>query len=359
MATSEEKKQEMAARRKLVHELTHLGLSESSISRALGINIYLAKHAARDMADKPDPVLDNAAKDVAYSKAFSVYASLVVGGDQPTGGLRVALERYLDVPRIIAVADGIIAGINARDIFIDIPAFKPYRELFDSIWGRPKVRQYTGCTVLASLCGEVAARRIQSPTRSGLPGVLALLVASWTEVPMLPLTEFAVRHINDVLDATLTPDERTVIAKRFGLVDQQCYTLLEIGKFISRTPERARQLEERALRKLRRPAALSNYMKIFYWGIRRDYVTNLLTMAHSNPSAGVHGTSLWRYVQEPLRGKLEKTGIYFLEQLTTLSREYFEKVSSLTSDDIGEIEAVLFRLSGTWPDFKDDANLDD
>jgi RNA polymerase primary sigma factor len=56
-----------------------------------------------------------------------------------------------------------------------------------------------------------------------------------------------------VLDS-LTPRERRVLQLRFGLVDDHQCTLDEIGKRIGVTRERIRQIEAKALRKLRHPS---------------------------------------------------------------------------------------------------------
>jgi RNA polymerase primary sigma factor len=53
--------------------------------------------------------------------------------------------------------------------------------------------------------------------------------------------------------ATLTERERRVLAMRFGLEDGQTYTLEEVGRAFGVTRERVRQIEAKALRKLRHP----------------------------------------------------------------------------------------------------------
>ncbi len=53
----------------------------------------------------------------------------------------------------------------------------------------------------------------------------------------------------------LTLRERQVIELRFGLVDDHDHTLEEVGRRLNVTRERVRQIEERAIRKLRHPAA--------------------------------------------------------------------------------------------------------
>lgn len=57
----------------------------------------------------------------------------------------------------------------------------------------------------------------------------------------------------DVLD-TLTPREEKVLRLRFGLDDGRARTLEEVGKVFSVTRERIRQIEAKALRKLRHPS---------------------------------------------------------------------------------------------------------
>ena len=52
---------------------------------------------------------------------------------------------------------------------------------------------------------------------------------------------------------TLTPREEKVIRLRFGLEDGQAHTLEEVGKAFNVTRERIRQIEAKALRKIRHP----------------------------------------------------------------------------------------------------------
>jgi RNA polymerase primary sigma factor len=60
-------------------------------------------------------------------------------------------------------------------------------------------------------------------------------------------------QIEDVLD-TLTPREQRVLQLRFGLEDGRSRTLEEVGKEFNVTRERIRQIEAKALRKLRHPS---------------------------------------------------------------------------------------------------------
>ena len=60
-------------------------------------------------------------------------------------------------------------------------------------------------------------------------------------------------QLMDVLD-TLTPREKKVLELRFGLADGRTRTLEEVGKEFNVTRERIRQIEAKALRKLRHPS---------------------------------------------------------------------------------------------------------
>lgn len=53
---------------------------------------------------------------------------------------------------------------------------------------------------------------------------------------------------------TLTPREEKVLSLRFGLEDGNPKTLEEVGKEFNVTRERIRQIEAKALRKLRHPS---------------------------------------------------------------------------------------------------------
>ena len=64
--------------------------------------------------------------------------------------------------------------------------------------------------------------------------------------------------IDDVLK-TLTPREEAVIRLRFGLMDGRCHTLEEVGSEFNVTRERIRQIEAKALRKLRHPVRSNKF----------------------------------------------------------------------------------------------------
>ncbi len=67
---------------------------------------------------------------------------------------------------------------------------------------------------------------------------------------------------NEDIDAvlhTLSPREEAVIRLRFGLKDGRCHTLEEVGTEFNVTRERIRQIEAKALRKLRHPVRSNKF----------------------------------------------------------------------------------------------------
>ena len=70
--------------------------------------------------------------------------------------------------------------------------------------------------------------------------------------------------LSRLLESTLTERESNVLRLRFGLDDGRPRTLEEIGQGLHVTRERVRQIETRALQKLRSPAnaeVLKEYME--------------------------------------------------------------------------------------------------
>jgi RNA polymerase primary sigma factor len=67
-------------------------------------------------------------------------------------------------------------------------------------------------------------------------------------------TKIVLRAQVDGVLGTLTPRERRVVELRFGLDGDKLYTLSEIGAELGVTRERIRQIETKALRKLRHPS---------------------------------------------------------------------------------------------------------
>ena len=99
------------------------------------------------------------------------------------------------------------------------------------------------------------------------PGIrVDLQQIPWTAAHEKLLTAFAGDTLPDVcqlgntwipefaLLGTLTPREKKVLQLRFGLEDGRSRTLEEVGQVFGVTRERIRQIEAKALRKLRHPS---------------------------------------------------------------------------------------------------------
>ena len=68
--------------------------------------------------------------------------------------------------------------------------------------------------------------------------------------------------LKEILD-TLTEREADVLRMRFGMFDGRTHTLEEVGQIFGVTRERIRQIENKAIRKLRHPSRAKK-IKDFY-----------------------------------------------------------------------------------------------
>ena len=90
--------------------------------------------------------------------------------------------------------------------------------------------------------------------------------------------------IIDVLDS-LTERERRVLSLRFGLVDGYSRTLEEVGKQFKVTRERIRQIEAKALRKMRHPTRIRQ-LHGFFDAEQIDNAQNLMKVAATSGLPG-------------------------------------------------------------------------
>ncbi len=89
-------------------------------------------------------------------------------------------------------------------------------------------------------------------------------IESDSETPELDVAKTLLREDLEGVLATLSPRERDVLRLRYGLDDGRMKTLEEIGQIFDVTRERIRQIEAKALRKLRHPnrnGVLKEYIK--------------------------------------------------------------------------------------------------
>ncbi|MEO8499668.1 MAG: sigma-70 domain-containing protein, partial [Vicinamibacteria bacterium] len=83
--------------------------------------------------------------------------------------------------------------------------------------------------------------------------------------PVEAMIDVNLREQTEALLKTLTPREERVIKMRFGIGEGNEHTLEEVGQNFAVTRERIRQIEAKALRKLRHPSR-SRKLKAFLEG---------------------------------------------------------------------------------------------
>ncbi|MGB8701752.1 MAG: sigma-70 family RNA polymerase sigma factor, partial [Thermosynechococcaceae cyanobacterium] len=82
---------------------------------------------------------------------------------------------------------------------------------------------------------------------------LSELIEFEGQTPEEQATQTMLKEALDNVLAGLDSRERFIIEKRFGFGGGECQPLAEIGKLLNITRERVRQIEAKALRKLRKP----------------------------------------------------------------------------------------------------------
>jgi RNA polymerase primary sigma factor len=81
------------------------------------------------------------------------------------------------------------------------------------------------------------------------------------------------REVTTRILSTLSPREERVLRMRFGIGTQSDHTLEEVGQQFTVTRERIRQIEAKALRKLRHPSR-SKKLRSFLSGNAKSIIPN-------------------------------------------------------------------------------------
>ena len=185
---------------------------------------------------------------------FSTYA---------TWWIRQAITRSLaDQSRTIRIPVHMVEMINqqnriTRRLLSELDRDPTYEEIADEMGNTPeRVREIVQF-------GQIP---ISLQTPIGIEGdseLGELLEDKNAKTPADAASETMLKdELGDILDI-LTPRERRVIQLRFGLLDDHQRTLEEIGKRIGVTRERIRQVEARALRKLRHSTRVDKLRDFF------------------------------------------------------------------------------------------------
>lgn len=94
---------------------------------------------------------------------------------------------------------------------------------------------------------------LDAPTGDGEDGTLGLLLEDiQAPQPQEELVREELKNTMDSLLGMLTERQRQVLRLRFGMEDGTCYSLVEIGRFLGISKERARQLEHQAMDRLQK-----------------------------------------------------------------------------------------------------------
>jgi len=149
----------------------------------------------------------------------------------------------------------------------------------------------------------------------------------------LPLEESAVERIDYAVMqevvagalSTITPREEMVIKLRYGLEDGEEHTLEEVGQVFKVTRERIRQIEKKAIRKLRHPSR-SRKLKVF-WG---DMIP--INAKEKNPTPEVKAAS----DSDSLTEKGSKEQSYEQEERPDETAKLEEKTNPPVIPDTGE-----------------------
>jgi RNA polymerase primary sigma factor len=117
--------------------------------------------------------------------------------------------------------------------------------------------QMTGSRVQAVLKMAQQPISLQTPVGDGDEASFGDFIEDKTAESPLDLTSFNLLKdkLGDVL-CSLTERERQVLKLRFGIGDGNARTLEEVGQQFNLTRERIRQIEAKALRKMRHPTRL-------------------------------------------------------------------------------------------------------
>ncbi len=133
----------------------------------------------------------------------------------------------------------------------DLQKLPELRKLILELEKEELLRESTNLAVLilkkpAGLCQlQIEMENNSQNINCGIPKSLRENSEEYVELELLK------EAINLILES-LTDKERKVIELRFGLIDGQCLNFKEVGKIVSLTPERIRQIEYKTMVKLRR-----------------------------------------------------------------------------------------------------------
>jgi RNA polymerase primary sigma factor len=141
------------------------------------------------------------------------------------------------------------------------------QRLYQACFHKPTTQEIAGELKLSPAKVEEIERAfsqlpasLEQPLGDDEDGELGDLVASEASSPEDIVTETWLQEQIHKLLESLTPKERLVLELRFGIRDGRPRTLDEVGAEFHLTRERIRQIEIQAIRKLRQPNLLHQFI---------------------------------------------------------------------------------------------------
>lgn len=226
---------------RLVASIAHSYIGKSSLS-------YL------DLIQNGNIGLMRAADKYDYTKGFKF-------GTYATYWIKQAISRAIaDQSRTIRTPVHVVEGLSKIK--------KAKEELTQDLGRNPtdaEIAERTGLSIdKVNLYSEasVTPLSIDVPVDDEDETDMGDLIADTADTPTESLDKKIMNEaINNILN-TLTERERNVIKLRFGLEDGITHTLEDTGKRLGMTRERARQIEDIALRKMQQPMRLKKLEEV-------------------------------------------------------------------------------------------------
>lgn len=259
-------KDQIAVRRDIEWYLFIIGLSIQEVARVMDINSGSVRNDYDYLGGReafPQSNLSLAEqKNQAYANCLLLYSQLIFGklqgkfalrlegkSEEMKSELRLALEEYLDIHRMRNVADGLVSMVNLLCRPIDPIEYRSHRALLNAIFGPPKA--LSAQDFLLSYLWQISVHNIIPERKTLAESMGRWAIEEYQECFNVPLDNEVVRAVDSVLD-TLTPRQREVLCMRFGIGGEQM-TLSQIAEHYNVSQARVRQIEARALAKLRHP----------------------------------------------------------------------------------------------------------
>lgn len=154
----------------------------------------------------------------------------------------------------------------AKELGISVPTLYHYLSFksYPTLERQLKIAIYCGTTIEALFPEQIAGVRLEKqPEAISFTEEEAVASGLIREAGLESSGEFLKESIRKVLDM-IPPEQAQIVSLRFGLEDGVERTLNEIGEVMGVSGERVRQIEVKALRKLRHPVR-AKYL--------RDYIT--------------------------------------------------------------------------------------